>query len=167
MAEKDSVFKGKVKHQGPFGFKDFYEFLFGVFMDEGFNVFESKYEEVNKGNSKDIHINWEAIKNVSKYFQFKIEIEYLILRMEKIKIKKDGQEISTESGSLEIKFKAVLIKDPDSEWDNTFMKKLREIYDKHIIRSRIEEHEEELSEKINEIISIMKSYLAIEGQHNW
>jgi hypothetical protein len=170
MAEKDKVFKGKVKHVGPFAFKEFYDFLYNVLMDEGFAVFESKYEEVNKGESKDLHLFWEGKKNATSkkgYFQFKIDMTWLILAMKKIKVKKDGQEVSMESGSLEITFTATLIKDPDSEWDNTFMKKLRETYDKYIIRSRIEEYEEELSEKMNEIIATMKSYLAIEGQHNW
>ena len=47
MAEKDKVFKGKIKNVGLFDFKDFYEFLYNAFMDEGFIVFESKYEEIN------------------------------------------------------------------------------------------------------------------------
>ena len=34
MAEKDTIFKGRIKQKGIYNFKDFYEFLYDYFTDE-------------------------------------------------------------------------------------------------------------------------------------
>ena len=47
------------------------------------------------------------------------------------------------------------------------MKSLRELYDNHVIITRIEDYEVHLFEKVNELVATIKSYLAIEGQHEY
>jgi hypothetical protein len=45
------------------------------------------------------------------------------------------------------------------------MKSIREMYDNYVIKNRIEDYEVKLYEQINEIVSTIKSFLAIEAQH--
>ena len=104
---------------------------------------------------------------ISTYFQFQIKIHYIILGLKKVKVKRGNEEISTDSGTLELNFTTSLLKDPESEWDSSFMKSLHELYDHYVIHARVQEYEQELYERTNEFIAMIKSYLAIEGQHSW
>lgn len=166
MAESDRVFKGKVKQSGVFNFKDFYEFLYDLLMEEGYDVVETKYVEVKKGtDSKNVEITWRADKGISSYFKFSLTLRWLIQGLTKVKVKKDGEEISMDSASMEIDFTAELIKDPDDEWKKSYLAYMRELYDEYIIKARIEDHEVKIFEEVNDIINSMKAYLAIEGQH--
>ncbi|MEK6872132.1 MAG: hypothetical protein AABX16_04485 [Nanoarchaeota archaeon] len=166
MAESDRVFKGKVKQSGVFNFKDFYEFLYDLLMEEGYDVVESKYAETKKSpDAKNVEITWKANKNISSYFKFSLTLRWLVQGLTKVKVKKDGEEISMDSASTEIDFTAELIKDPDNVWKKSYLAYLRELYDEYIIKQRIEDHEVKIFEEVNEVINSMKAYLAIEGQH--
>jgi len=167
MAEKDTVFKGKLKQKGIYNFKDFYEFLYDYFYDENYDLFENKYVEKVQGDAKDLEIDWKATKEISDYFRFEISAYWIILGMKKVKVKKDGNEVSMDSGTMEIKFTANLVKDYENRWEsNPFLKFLRGIYDRYIIRTRIEDYELKLFQEINEVLAQAKSFLAIEGQHS-
>jgi len=166
MAEKDTIFKGRIKQEGIYNFKDFYEFLYDYFTDENYDISETKYQEKINGPTKDLEIIWLATKEVSDYFKYEIKSTWVILGMKKVKVKKDGQEVYMDSGALEIKFTASLVKDYENRWENNpFFKFMRGIYDRYIIRSRIDDYEIKIWEEINEIIAQAKSFLAIEGQH--
>jgi len=164
--EKDKVFKGKIKQSGIFNFKGFYEFLYDYWMDENYDVYETQYiEKVLDENSKNVEIWWSARKEISDYFKYEITGHWIILGMRKVKVQKDGKEISMDSGTLEITFEATLQKDYQNKWNKGSLKFLRKTYDKYIIKSRIEDHELKLFQEANETITQMKSFLAIEGQH--
>ena len=86
--------------------------------------------------------------------------------MKKIKIKKEDKEVSMNSGLVEMKFSAVLVKDYENKWeDHPFWKFLRGIYDRYIIKSRIDGYEDKLTEETDELIAQSKSFLAIEAKH--
>ena len=116
MVETDTVFKGKLKQKGIYNFKDFYEFLYDYLTDENFDVFENKYVEKVEGDAKNIEIDWKATKAISDYFKFEITTNWIILGMKKVKVKKGGNEITMDSGTLEIKFTANLQKDYESRY---------------------------------------------------
>jgi hypothetical protein len=169
MSEEDLVWKGKIKAVGIFNFKDAYQYVYNSLIDEDYLVHETKYIEkvLKDGESKDVEAFWTATRTMSNYFKFQIKVQYLILGMKKVKVKRDDREVTMQSGSYEIRFNAVLIKDPGSKWENSLFKKFRRIYDRYIIKNRIEDHELRLYQQVNEIIANAKSFLAIEGQHNY
>lgn len=165
--EKDRIFSGKVSQRGIFNFKDFYEFLYDYLTDENYDVFEEKYSEKIDGDSKSVEIKWTATKEISDYFKFEISLFWRITGMKKVKVKKEGNEITMDSASIEIKFDAVLVKDYENRWEtNAVFKFLRGLYDRYIIKTRIDDYEVKLFQEINELISQTKSFLAIEGQHS-
>lgn len=166
MAEKDTIYKGKVKQTGIFDFKDFYSFTYDWLMDENYDVTEKSYSEKVSGESKDVEIKWEASKKVSDYFKFTIKLDWKILGMKKTKVKKGDREVSMDTGQVEIAFSAVLVKDYEGRWEeNPFSKFLRGLYDRYIIRQRINEYEGKLIGELNEIVDQSKSFLAIEARH--
>ena len=165
MAEKDIIYTGKLKQKGIFNFKDFYEFSYDWLKEEGYDVFENKYSEKVAGDSKDLEIIWRAERKISDYFKYVITMDTYIWGLKKVKVKKEDKEISMDSGYLEIKFKAILEKDYENRWENhPFFKFLRGVYEKYIIRSRIEDYEDNLIEEIMEFISENKAFLAIEAK---
>jgi hypothetical protein len=166
MAEKDTLFKGKIKQAGIFDFKEFYNFAYDWLREEGYKVTEKTYSEKVAGDAKDIDIEWIAKKKVSDYFRYLIKMDWKILGMKKTKVKKEDKEISMNSGLVEIKFAAVLVKDYEHKWeDHPFWKFLRGIYDKYIIRSRVDDYEDRIIEETDELIAQCKSFLAIEAKH--
>lgn len=166
MAEKDSVFKGKLKQAGIFDFKEFYSFVYDWLKGEGYGVSEKTYSEKVAGDAKDIDVNWEAKKKVSDYFKFVIKVDWKILGMKKVKVKKEDKEVSMNSGLIELKFSSVLVKDYENKWeDHPFWKFMRGIYDRYIIRTRIDSYEGNLGDETDELIAQCKSFLAIEAKH--
>jgi hypothetical protein len=165
MAEKDRVFKGKIKQTGIFNFKDFYEFMYDFLSDENYDIFEDKYVEKLKGDSKDLEIKWTATKEVSDYFRFEITSHWFILGLKKVKVKKGNEELIMDSGTIEVKFEALLVRDYGHRWESTPAKKFfRGFYDRYIIKSRLDDIEYKLFLEVNELINQAKAYLAIEGK---
>ncbi len=168
MAIKDKVFKGKLKQVANFNFKDTYSFIYDHLFDEGWEVHEDLFREKTLGeNLKEYNVNWKMTKNKSDYFQYEITIGWILLAIKDVKVNVDGKEVKMQNGTLELNFAATLIKDPKDRWKNGFMKSLRQVFDNFVIRNTIEEHEIELFEKVNELIAVVKTYLAIEGQHQY
>ncbi len=166
MSEKDQVYKGKILQKGIFNFKDAYEFLYDYLVDENYDVDEVKYVEKIKGDAKDLEIIWNATKEVSDYFMYEITATWGIFGMKKVKVKKGNEEVVMDSGTIEIKFTAALIKDFENRWENNApLKFMRGIYDRYIIRSHIDTYGVKVWEEVHEVINQAKSFLAIEGQH--
>jgi enolase len=166
MSEKDSIYKGKIIQKGVFNFKDVYEFLYDYLVDENYDVSENKYVEKLQGDTKNLEIIWSATKEVSDYFKFEITATWSVLGLKKVKVKKEDQELVMDSGSIEIKFTASIIKDYENRWENNpALKFMRGLYDRYIIRSRIDTYEVKIWDEVNEIVAQTKSFLAIEGQH--
>ena len=168
MSESILIFKSKLKQKGIFSLKQVYTHVFNALIDEDYRVHETKYVErvLKDGESRDVDIFWIAKRPMTGYISFKLKVDWQILGMKKVKVKKDGQDVTMESGLLEIKFYANLIKDEHNKWDKPIFKNLRRIYDKYIIKNRIEDYELKLYEHINDLMANAKAYLAIEGQHN-
>ncbi|MDP2925153.1 MAG: hypothetical protein Q8N99_02150 [Nanoarchaeota archaeon] len=165
MSEKDTVFSGKIKQTGIFSFKDFYTFLYDWLRDENYDVYEKKYTEKVKGDTKEIEIRWEAERDISDYFRFKIEMNWLLTGVKSIEVQKDGRKEKMDSAAMEIKFKAILIKDYEDRWENApFWKFLRGLYERYIIRQRISDYEIKLLQELEELLAQAKSFLALEGQ---
>ena len=165
MPEKDKIYETKVKRSGIFDFKDLYQFVYKWLLEEEYNLTEKKYIESVKGDSKDIEIIWEAFRKVSDYFKFQLRLSWRILGLTDIEAEKDGKKIKTNKGSFEIKISGILVKDYQNTWEKTpSMKFLRGIYDKYIIKSRIESYEGKLIEEINDLSEEIKAFLTIEGK---
>ncbi|MAH07159.1 hypothetical protein CMI38_02830 [Candidatus Pacearchaeota archaeon] len=165
MSEKDKVYKGKVKQSGIFNFKDFYEFLYDYLVDENYDIIETKYVEKMKGESKDLEIIWSATKEVSDYFKFEIKVHWFIYGMKKMKVKKEGEELTMDNGTMELRFDAFIIKDWENRWENNpFWKFLRGVYDRYIIKSRVDDYGIKVWEETIEVANQAKSFLAVEGQ---
>lgn len=165
MAEKDQIFSGKTKYTGIWDFKETYRFVYDWFIDKGYKIKEKGYSEKIKPDGKEIEIKWEAKRKISDYFRFVIKADWLILKMVEVEVEKEGKKIKMNKGYIELKFTAILEKDYEHRWENNaFIKFLRGVYDRYIIRGRIDKYEDEILDEVDEVIAQSKSFLTIEGR---
>jgi len=165
MSEKDVVFRGKIKNTGIFSFKDFYSFIYDWLREEGYDVYERSYNEKISGDTKEIEIKWEADKEVSDYFKFRITLDWMIVGLKTVEVQRENKKIKMDSGGVELRFRAILIKDYEDRWENSpFWKFMRGVYERYVIRSRIEEYQVKILEEVEELISQCKAFLSLEGR---
>lgn len=166
MAEKDVVFSSKMKYTGVFNFADFYKFCYDWLVDEtSLDMMEDKYIEKLSGDSKNIDIEWTGVRKVTDYFKFEIKVAYRILGLSNIEVVQDGKKVKTNKGSVEIKVKGTLVKDYQGKFErDAFRKFLRAIYEKWVIKTRIDQLEAKLIGDSDEFLGQAKAWLDLEGK---
>lgn len=166
MVELDKVFESKVKQEGIFKFKDLYAFAYDWLADNSYDTDEELYKEVVKGNAKDIEIRWTSSKKISDYFKFVIKATWKIFGMVDVEIEQAGKKVKMNKAKFEIKVKGIIKKDYEHRWERTaFLKFLRGVYDRYIIKGRIESYEGKIFTECDEFVAQIKSFLAISAKH--
>lgn len=164
--EKDKIFSSSIGYTGIFSFSDFYQFCYDWLGEEtGLDISEDKYSESLKGTAKDIDVEWTCTKKVTDYFKFEVKVVFQITGLAEVEIEKDGKKIKTNKGKSKVKVTGNLIRDYDGKFEkNAFLKFLRSIYEKWIIKSRIDQFEDKLFGDCDEFLGQAKAYLALEGK---
>ena len=168
MPEQETVFSSKMKYVGLLNFKEYYQFCHDWLVQEiDTKLMETKYEEKIKQDGKDINIKWIAKAKITDYFRYVIEVKFRILRMKDVEVIKDGIKIKMQDASVEIKVKGDLQRDYEGKFERTAWRKfLRGIYEKWIIKPRIEQYEDKLIYKCDEFLTQAKAWLDIEGNRD-
>ena len=165
MAEKEKVVEEKIKYDGTLDFKEAYSFLYTLFSDWGYGLVEKEYVEKAKPDSKDLEVKWEGKKKVDDYFKYTVKIEWRILGLKNIEVMKDGKKEKAQSGSLEIKFVGILEKDYEDKWSGTpFLKFLRGVYDKFVIKQLKNQYEDTLRDEVKDALNQMKAFFSLEAK---
>ncbi len=166
MAEKEVLYSTKFKYVGIMSFKDVYKFCYDWLVDEtDLLMTETKYVEKIKGETKDLDVEWEGFRKLTDYFRFDIKVNMQILGLKEIEVTKNGKKTKMNEGSFEMRVKGTLVRDWQGSFEkNSFQKFLREIYDKWVIPSRIDQFEGKIIGDCDEFVGQAKSYLALEGK---
>jgi len=166
MVEKETIFSSRIKYNGIFSFKDLYKFCYDWLTEEtGLLLVEEKYEEKLAGDAKEMKIDWVGTKKVTDYFKFEIKIRFILEKLTKIEITRDGAKVEANKGTVKIEVKGDLIRDYEGKFETTAFKKfLRSIYEKWVIPSRIEQYEDKIIEDCDEFLNQTKAYLDLEGK---
>ncbi len=167
MAEKETIFSSSIKYDGVFSFKDFYKFCYEWVIEETrLDPFsEEKYEEKIKGNEKDIVVEWVGKKEFTDYFRMDIKIKFELKPLKEIEVVQGGAKIKTNQGGVKITVKGDLVRDYEGKFEmSAFNKFLRSIYEKWVIKSRIEEYEGKVAKHCDDFLGQAKAYLDLEGK---
>jgi len=166
MAEKDTIFSSKIKYGGLFSFKDFYQFCYDWITEEtGLDVAETKYEEKIAGDSKEITVEWECEKKLTDYFKFLMKVNFKIGGLTNVEVVQDGVKLKMNKGTATVSVKGILVRDYDSKFEGTPMKKfMRAVYEKWIITSRVKQFEDKIAGDCDEFLGQAKAYLDLEGR---
>ncbi len=165
MAEKEKITEVKIKHSGLFSFSEIYSFIYTLLTDLEYSVEEKTYGEKTKGDQKELDVNWVAKRKISDYFRYQITLNLKTYRMTNAEGVKDGVKVSMNKGDFEVKFVAFLEKDYENRWENNaFIKFLRGLYEKYVIKSTIENYQAQLESEFNEITNQTKAYMDLLGR---
>ena len=165
MADKDLLINEKVEFSGVFNFEEAYAYAFNWFKDEGYGLIEEKYKEKVGGSGRDIEFEWSASKGVSDYFKVEIKVKVRVDGLTDVEVEMDGKKKKSNKGRMDIGIKGILVKDPESKWDESpWYKFLRDVYSKYIIPSRIDAMEDRVKDGVKEFKEKMKLFFEISGK---
>ena len=166
MAEKETLFSSKMKHEGIFSFRELYKFCYDWLTEEtDLLLQETKYIEKLKGDSKEIDVEWKGFTKLTDYFRFDMKVEFKVLRLKEIEIVQDGKKIKTNEGVVEMKVKGILVRDWQGKFEASgFQKFIRAIYEKWLIPTRIDQFEEKVIGDSDEYLGETKAWLSLEGR---
>jgi len=166
MAEKDKIFSSNISYKGIFSFSNFYKFCYDWLVEEtDLDLIETKYSEKLAGNEKDVEIKWTGVKKITDYFKFEIKVVFLVTELTEVEIEQGGAKVKTNKGKVKITVAGTLIRDYDGKFEkDAFRKFLRSIYEKWVIKSRIDQFEEKLFGDCDEFLGQAKAYLDLEGK---
>ena len=165
MSEISPVYEGKIVHSGVFDFKELYKFVYEWFNYYMYAVIEKKYSEKIKGEGKDVDVEWLCLRKISDYFRFRIKVTFRVIGMASVEVMREGEKVKKDKAEMEIKIASFLERDYEHKWEvNPVTKFLRGIYDKYIIKTRVDAYEGSLASEVDEVLAQLKSYLAMEGK---
>ncbi len=159
MAEIDYVAKDvKVSQEAVFNMSELYRFIKNWFIQHRYFFFEKEYLEFLKEGGKSASIKWTANRKMDDYTKFHIEVR---IRFKDLKTVKTNKGMLNK-GEVSFKFEAYLEKDYENNWEaNFFTKFLRGVYDKFIIRGKLERYSAELLDEMYDVYNEVKAYLNI------
>lgn len=167
MVNSEGIFNSKVSYRGIFSFKDFYTFCYNWLRDETqiSDFSEDKYSEKLSGDAKNIDIEWTGTRNLTDFFRFQIKVAFKIIALTSVKVKKDGAEIETNKGDVEVRVKGNLMSDYQNKFEMTaFKKTLRGLYEKYVIPSAVREFKAKIISDCDEFLNQSKAFLDLEGK---
>ncbi len=160
MSQKDFVASNiKVKQRSVFNLDELYLLLYKWFELYGYDFQEKEYRDIEKEGKKNLEIQWYTEKKIDDYMKYVINVSFMVLGLEKVEIEEEGVKRKTSKGEVEVRFDAFILKDYDNRWEGGAMKFLREVYDKFIIKGRIESLEGELHTELYKLIDEIKAFL--------
>lgn len=161
MVQREIVASGlKVKQKSIFDLDELYKVLFRWFELYGYVLQELEYRDSAEGDSKHLEIKWKAEKAVDDYVMYVIRLNFLILGLQKVEVEENGVKVKKYTGDLEMNFYAFLAKDYENKWaDAGYAKVFREIYDKYVIKKRMEGLYRELYEELYKLLDEVKAFL--------
>ncbi|MEK6934940.1 MAG: hypothetical protein AABW46_03610, partial [Nanoarchaeota archaeon] len=151
----------KVKDRAIFALEELYKALFRWFELHNYDFQEQEYRDDDMGGGrKHLELKWYAERKIDDYFKFVMEVNFLIVGLEDVEVEIEGVKHKSNKGDIEIRTRSYLLKDWQAKFEQTAMMKfLRDVYDKYIIRGRIEGYESDIYEETYKFLDEIKAFL--------
>ncbi|HIH14964.1 MAG: hypothetical protein QT08_C0021G0018 [archaeon GW2011_AR17] len=124
------------------------------FNSMGYLFFEKGLSEKDIGTGDQIESEWTAVKDVTEYIRYSIDITIVAKDLRKV-VLETGEEVYW--GRVLISVTAKLTKDFQKKYEEK--KILRELYERFIIKEDIKKHLGKLVVESGDLISTVKSFL--------
>ncbi|MDP3727938.1 MAG: hypothetical protein Q8R18_00645 [bacterium] len=127
------------------------------FNSMGYMFYEKGLSEKDIGTGDQIESEWTAVKDVTEYIQYSIEITVTAKDLRKV-VLETGEEIYW--GRVLIIINAKFIKDFQKKYDKGIKGKImREFYERFIVRDNLKKSIGKLVVEYEDLIKTLKSYL--------
>lgn len=152
----------KILQDSIFNLTEFYKLLFRWFETMGYAFHETEYADIETPDGKQLEIWWVAEKESDAYNKFVITITFLVLGLQKAEIERGGVKSKTNKGSVEMRVTSYVERDYNGKWSTSpFMKSMRGVYDRFIVKERLDRLEGELILESQQLIDEIRSFLAL------
>jgi hypothetical protein len=161
MAERRLIVDGlTVRYEGLFNFQELYHMIENWERQMGYDMYEKKnYEQVLK-DGRDIEIEIEPWKKTTDYHKFHLKIVFIVKKLKEVIVKKDGIDVKTNYGQLQITIKAYLETDYSNKWENKpSFYIIRILFDNFIYKSETKRNSQMLSEEMDLLYNHITGYL--------
>ena len=162
MSERDVIIDNlKIKQRAVFDMGELYKVMFRWFSRNNYDFQEKEYSEsAMPEGAKKLEIGWLSNKKISDYIKFHIDVKFLIIGLTSTEVEVGNVKTKTNTGDLEMRVSAWLEMDYEDKYSSSPIPKfLRDLYDKYIIKSRIENYEAQIHEECYELVAEVKSFL--------
>lgn len=159
MSETKEIYpSGKHKWKGNVDLKLFYKKIQKWLGEEDYDVLETSYGERIKPFGKQIEFVWTCTKEENSYFVKKIYLDFFTIGTNDVEVEREGKQLKLQKGELEIGFRAEIIFNASDEWHEGMV---HTFYQNYIIGERIEEEKIKLYNDVHDLMSEMKTFLAL------
>lgn len=153
----------KIAQRSFLDFGEFYTKLLLWSNLRGYNFKETEYRDQEELRGKQVEILWEGSSKYDDYAKFVIQVQIRILGLSQVELEKNGAKVKTFKGDFTIKVSSHVVIDYNEEYNTPFNKFLRRLYDRFIIKDRIESYKTNLDNDTQEFIGEIKSFFAMFG----
>jgi hypothetical protein len=149
----------EIQHTGVLDFDGLYKSLAGWFKKQRYNFAELDYKEFRERGGHHLHIKWEGKRMVTDYVKYVIEVTLQLNNFTDVKVK--GRQ--RVNGEVKMKIIGFLEKDYEDRWSKkSWIKFIREVYDKFVGGSHLKEMQEELRGEMRLLRGDMKAFLNLQ-----
>lgn len=165
MVLKRHIYQGlKIKAATVIDFDDFYKKMWKWFNTNSYSPKETEYREIDSGGgAKHLEIRWESNKGIDSYVSFVVTVDFLILGFKDVEVDRNGIKSTLQKATYEMRFSSYLEMGKDEKFSGPVMSVIRNIYDRYIIRGRMEAYKKLLKEESDDFIGEVKSFFALHG----
>ncbi|PIN69134.1 hypothetical protein COV93_06820 [Candidatus Woesearchaeota archaeon CG11_big_fil_rev_8_21_14_0_20_43_8] len=170
MATSYKIAQPEIIFQDVFKLKEVYELIHDWLNDEkyldkrgGDQFMEKYYHERRIQNvGKEIRIWWRTFKNPTKYFQYKLDVDFFVIAMKDVDVVKDGKKERANHGELQIKITGTLVVDPKNMLtDSVILRPFHWIFERVWMKQERDYHYAYLLKKVNQLEGEVKTHLKI------
>lgn len=150
----------KIKWGVPTDLQELYRQMKLWLEDNGFAKeasLEKRYDERIKPSGKEIFIFWEAGRNVSDYFSYKILVEFILVAIRDIEVQEGSIKRKLSIGTLEIKIISFI--EYGKKWEN--LGALSKIYYRIIAKQRLKDYADDLYDKVYKFQKMIKDFIGL------
>jgi len=161
-ASSQRLFMHRMEQEGVFDLKYLYRMMKEWFKDNNYTYIEKENTTNIRDKGAEIKLCMIGERKVTDYFKFEIEVRFLIIRTQQVKVKNKPMY----QGDLKAHIKATLHIDYRNMWaKNKFSKTLRYIYNNFLIKNKIENvYQPALKFEGDDLFNVMKECLGMYNQ---
>lgn len=160
MAEKRTVREIKTAYSGLFKVHDLYKLIDDWILERGYDKNEKMHSEAVTETGKDIRLEIDAIKKISDYSKFVIEIEVNMSGVKEVIVKRKEKSEKLNQGDVNVTMTGYFITDYENRWQQRPMQVLfRTIVDKFLFKTSLSEEKLALVDEIKHLQGQIDGYL--------
>ncbi len=161
MVSKAYVYEAlKIKATTAIDFDEFYKKMWRWFQYYGYgDPTETEYRDYDGGQT--LEIRWICKREVDAYVRYIITVDFFPVGIKEVEVEQGGVKTKLQRAAYELRITAYVEK--NKKTFSGVLQKLHELYEKYIVKERMERYEMELKSEVDGFIGEVKSFFGLYG----